>query len=386
MGDALRSNAGCCLKEEKLMPSFSLQTLAELVDGKIVGDPHVQICAALPQRDAIAGCITLADSPQQAAKANDTLAAAVVVHEVTSKCVKPMLIVQNLHAAFTQIVEHFRAIPDYSPQDGVIRISSSAVIDQSATIGKHCRIAERVVIGANCRIGDRCIIHPGVTVMPHCVIGDDCEIYPGCVCYPETKIGHRVLIHANAVLGAFGFGYRQNNGCHERTAQLGWVEISDDVEIGAGTTIDRGTYGATRIGRGTKIDNQVQIGHNCHIGEHNLLCAQVGIAGSCTTGNHVVMGGQVGLADHLHIGDRVRIAAQSGLMNNLKDGEVVIGSPAGPRHQKMMEFAVLAKLPEMRKELRALLSRLDIQEQQANSISDGVTAIGCESGSQRDAA
>jgi UDP-3-O-[3-hydroxymyristoyl] glucosamine N-acyltransferase len=372
------------------MPSFSLQSLADLVEGEILGDSQVQISGALPQRDAVAGCITLADSPQQAVKANSTLAAAVVVNQASPHCVKPMLVVNNIHAAFTKIVAHFRPIPISRPRDNEIRIARTAVVDSTATIGKGTEIGERVIVGADCRIGERCLIHPGVTLMAQCTIGDDCEIYPGCVFYPQTKIGSRVLIHANAVMGAYGFGYRQNNGAHERTSQLGWVDLGDDVEIGAGTTIDRGTYGATRIGRGTKIDNQVQIGHNCHIGEHNLLCAQVGIAGSCTTGNYVVMGGQVGLADHLYIADRVMIGAQSGIIGNLAEGSVVVGTPAGPRRPKMIEYAIMAKLPEMRKELKAVMSRLEELEQQAatapqltlNDSMDGA----CNNESHRDAA
>jgi UDP-3-O-[3-hydroxymyristoyl] glucosamine N-acyltransferase len=217
--------------------------------------------------------------------------------------------------------------------------------------------------------------------MARCVIGDDCEIYPGCVIYHQTIIGDRALIHANAVMGAYGFGYRLINGRHEKTAQLGWVELGSDVEIGAGTTIDRGTYGVTRIGNGTKIDNQVQIGHNCHIGEHNLLCAQVGIAGSCKTGNYVVMGGQVGMADHLTVYDRARIAAQSGLMSDVGEGAVVVGTPAAPHRQKFLEIAVTAKLPEMRKELRAMISRLEALEQQA-----ATDQLRCTNESNRDAA
>ncbi len=147
---------------------------------------------------------------------------------------------------------------------------------------------------------------------------------PGVVLYPGTILEDDVLIHANAVIGAYGFGYRQVQGRHERTAQLGWVHLENNVEVGAGTTIDRGTYGPTRIGAGTKLDNLIQIGHNVHIGKHNLICAQAGVAGSCSTGDYVVLGGQVGMRDHIHLGDRVMVAAQSGLANDVQSGVIVM--------------------------------------------------------------
>jgi UDP-3-O-[3-hydroxymyristoyl] glucosamine N-acyltransferase len=341
-----------------MMPTFSLQHLADLVGGSTIGDPETPVCEALPQNDVIPGCITLADSKQQAEKASLLPASAVVVAEHFENCNKPLLIVKDIHMAFIQLVLQFR--PSLKPVETTeTQIAASAIVEPSAQIGIGSQIGPHVTIGRDCKIGRRCVIHAGVSIMENCEIGDDCELYPGCVLYNFTRIGQRVLIHSNAVLGAFGFGYRHKNGGHHRTAQLGWVEIGDDVEIGAGTTIDRGTYGSTRIGCGTKIDNQVQIGHNCHIGQHNLICAQVGIAGSCTVGDFVVMGGQVGLADHLTISDHARIGAKSGLMSNVGAGETVLGSPAAPIKQKMLEWAVQGKLPEMRKELRALIARVE---------------------------
>src|SRR5204862_5130966 len=153
---------------------------------------------------------------------------------------------------------------------------------------------------------------PGAVVGRDCRLGDDVTLYPNAVLYDGTVLGDRVIVHGNAVLGADGFGYRFHDGRHVKVPQLGHVEVGDDVEIGACTTIDRGTFQATRIGAGTKIDNLVQVGHNCQIGQHNILVSQVGIAGSTTTGNYVVMAGQVGVADHLHIGDGASLGAQSG--------------------------------------------------------------------------
>ena len=194
--------------------------------------------------------------------------------------------------------------------------------------------------------------------MPGCKIGRDCQLFPGVVLYPGTILGDRVILHSNVVLGANGFGYRFAEGRHQPASQLGWVEIGDDVEIGANTTIDRGTYGATTVGCGTKIDNLVQIGHNCRIGKHNLICAHVGIAGSSSTGDYVVLAGQVGVRDHTHIGDRAQIAAQAGVASDVAAGEVMLGSPAIPRYEQAQVWAAMLKLPEMRKTLKRIEKQL----------------------------
>lgn len=346
------------------MPSVSLRELSELVNGTIAGPADVMIANALPLQDARAGCLTLADSPKLAAKVEASAAAAVLVSKPLENCSKPMLVVDNLHAAFQTIILKLQPRRPLA----TVQIAPTAVVDPSTRLGEQVSLGEGVTIGADCVIGDRCVLHAGVHILPGCVLGNDCTIFPGVVLYEDTCLGNNVLLHANATIGAYGFGYRQQDGFHIRTAQLGWVELSDDVEIGAGTTIDRGTYGPTKIGRGTKIDNQVQIGHNCHIGEDNLICAQVGIAGSCSTGRHVVMAGQVGMADHLHLSDCVTIGAQAGVMHNLTQGSVVLGSPAIPAKQKMQEIALSSRLPEMRKDIKSLhrqIAALQEQLQQA---------------------
>jgi UDP-3-O-[3-hydroxymyristoyl] glucosamine N-acyltransferase len=172
--------------------------------------------------------------------------------------------------------------------------------------------------------------------------------------YENTVIGDRAIIHGGAVIGAYGFGYTHVAGQHVLSAQLGYVRIGNDVEIGAASTIDRGTYGATSIGDGTKIDNMVQIAHNCRIGKHNIICAQVGIAGSSSTGDYVVIGGQAGLRDHVHIGNGARLGAMAGITNNVPDGAVMLGVPATPEREQKLQLAALFKLPEMRQEFKAM--------------------------------
>ena len=344
--------------------SVQLAELAAITGAELVGPPGIDqllVVDALPLQDAGFGCVTLLDSVKHLNRLTACDATAVVVPEAWPNCEKPMLVVADIHAAFQKIIQRLRP-----SQIGVNSrsISPQAAVADSASIGQECSIGPHASIGEKCTIGHRCTIHAGVHIMPGCRIGDDTEIMPGAVLYPGTVVGSRVLIHANSVLGAYGFGYRLVDGCHVRTAQLGWVDIADDVEIGAGTTVDRGTYGPTRIGAGTKLDNQVHVGHNCQLGRHNLICGHVGMAGSCTTGDYVVMAGQVGLADHVHLGDRSMVGAQSGIMQDIPADQTVIGSPAMPAKRKMQEFAVSARLPEMRRELRdlqKLVQRLEAQ-------------------------
>ena len=195
-------------------------------------------------------------------------------------------------------------------------------------------------------------------------------IYPNAVLYENTVVGDRTVIHAGAVLGAFGFGYKMAGGQYQLSAQLGNVEIGREVEIGAGTTIDRGTYSATIIGDGTKIDNQVMIAHNCHIGRHNMICSQVGIAGSTTTGDYVVMAGQVGVRDHVHIGTGAVLGAQAGVTNDVPDGAQMLGAPAVPIRQQKVQFAHLSRLPEMRQQIKQLQRQVELLMAAAASRGD----------------
>jgi UDP-3-O-[3-hydroxymyristoyl] glucosamine N-acyltransferase len=184
-------------------------------------------------------------------------------------------------------------------------------------------------------------------------------VFPNAVIYENSIVADRCVIHAGAVLGAWGFGYKSDATGHRLSEQLGNVELAESVEIGACATVDRGTFGATRIGKGSKLDNQVMIGHNCQIGAHNLLCSQVGIAGSSSTGDFVVMAGQVGIADHVMIGDKSVLCAQSGVMHDLPGGQTYLGSPAMVARDKLQVIAAEAKLPEMRREVRRLEKRLE---------------------------
>jgi UDP-3-O-[3-hydroxymyristoyl] glucosamine N-acyltransferase len=328
----------------------TLGQLAEWVGGKAVGDPATPIHGAAGLGEAEAGQITLVDHPDRLKQLTATQAAAVVISE-NIECAWPAaIVVSDVHAAFARIVSHFRPP---RPQ-AAIGVSPQAVVSSTARCAASVTIHAGATVGDDCDLGEGTVICPGAHLLPGCRIGRQVTIGPGAILYENTVVGDRSIIQGGAVLGAHGFGYTQVDGRHVPAAQLGHVHIGSDVEIGACTTIDRGTYGATSIGNGTKIDNLVQIAHNCRIGRHNLICSQVGIAGSTTTGDYVVMGGQAGVRDHVHIGSGAMLSAMAGITNDVPDGAVMMGIPATPEREQKLKQAALAKLPEMRQEFKAL--------------------------------
>ncbi|TWU48596.1 UDP-3-O-acylglucosamine N-acyltransferase [Rubripirellula tenax] len=337
---------------------MQLSQIAAIVGGRLVTKSGVgdTVCTgANPPDQAQPGQITMLDDPKKAAAIAPRIESSGVLAVVTSSETEAIscaqIVVADPHEAFAKIVAHFRpAIDDTPLADGV---------DPTATIHPTATVHPGVTIGADVVIGPRTRVRPGVVIMPRCKIGADCVIHPNVTLYEYTELADRVIIHAGTVIGAHGFGYRQQNGRHVPTAQLGYVAIESDVEIGAGATIDRGTYGATRIGEGTKIDNQVMIAHNCQIGRHNLLCSQVGIAGSSRTGDYVILAGQVGLKDHVTLGDHAIVGAQAGVMDDCVGNQVYLGSPATPQREQMQIMAVERKLPEMRREVKQLRRDLD---------------------------
>ena len=234
-------------------------------------------------------------------------------------------------------------------------VAAIAQIDPTAHIGPHCAVGERVKIGANS------VLQAGNFVGDDSKLGDDVNLFPNVTIYPRTEIGNRVRIHAGTVIGSDGFGYVLDGGVHRKVPQIGNVVIGDDVEIGANVTIDRGALGSTVIGKGTKIDNLVQIAHNVEIGEHCIVIAQVGIAGSTKLGNYVILAGQVGLAGHLKIGNQVTVAAQSGVMHDIPDGEKWLGSPAQPDKQTKRQMIAQRKLPDLLKRVAELEKKLGVK-------------------------
>ena len=343
-----------------------LAELARLVDGRLSGDGNIEIEEAATLARAQEGEISFLDNAEKQNQLLDSRATAFVVPVDCHPPNATVIHVEDVHLAFSKIVEHFRP-PRYAKRVG---ISPAAIISPSARVGEDVDIHLGATIGDDVTIGDRATIHAGVTVMAGCHIGEDVTLFPNAVLYENTVVGPRSIIHAGAVLGAYGFGYSTEGGRHLLSAQLGYVTIGNDVEIGASTTIDRGTYGPTEIGEGTKIDNLVMIAHNCRIGRHNIICSQVGIAGSTTTGDYVVMAGQVGVRDHVHIGSRAVLGAMAGVIGDIPDGECYAGIPATPMREQSFKLAALARLPEMRKQLKRLQRLIDRNENKDSSAGD----------------
>lgn len=342
-----------------------LSELADLVGGVLSGDGDLEITGTEVLDCVREGQITFVDSAQRLDDLTRSLAAAVVVPRALTPVARPHIVVDSVRPAFARIVRHFR--PHHqSVEPG---ISPLAYVSPTATIAEGVSIAPHAYIGHHVAIGAGTIVHAGVTLLDGCRIGSNTVLFPRSVLYENTVVGDRVIIHANAVLGAFGFGYESTSSGHQPSHQLGHVEVEDDVEIGAGTTIDRGTFGSTRIGQGTKIDNLVMIGHNCQIGRHNMLCAQVGIAGSCTTGAFVVLAGQVGLRDHVNLADGVMIGAQSGVGESVPEPGRYLGTPALPVRKALQVLFAQQRLPGLLKEFvqwrKALAHGSDPTEREA---------------------
>lgn len=341
--------------------TVTLGQLAELVKGTVLGDPNLPIQAAVPLDEAgsATGAITFLDSEKKVAQfLKSTFAAAVAPLNTDTKG-KPAILVADPMGAFVIIFKklHGRRAATTSG------IDPRAYVHPTAQIGDDVSILPFAFIGEGAVIGPRCIIHNGASVGRFCTLAEDVVLHPNVVLYEGTSIGARSIVHAGTILGADGFGYRFKEGKHEKVPQLGTVEIGPDVEIGACTTIDRGAFQATRIGQGTKIDNLVQVGHNCQVGNHNLFVSQMGMAGSCTTGNYVIIAGQVGIADHLHIGDGAILGPQTGVARDVDAGARMFGTPAMPEWDTKRVYLTLDKLPDMRKDLRKVMKHLGLDEE-----------------------
>jgi len=334
---------------------FTADEIAKLLGGEVIGDGQVTLKAFAPADRAQPGNLTFAENENYFARADQSAAAAIIVDgPFTSKQGKALIRVPNARIAFAKVLPLFFPEPVFSPGIHTTAIvPASAQIDPTAHVGPYC------VLGADVRIGPRSVLQAGNYIGGNCRLGEDVHLFPNVTLYPGTELGNRVRIHSGTVIGSDGFGYVPDGGLHRKVPQIGNVAIRDDVEIGANVTIDRGALGPTVIGRGTKIDNLVQIGHNVTIGENCLIISQAGIAGSCKLGNYVTIAGQVGVAGHLKIGNRVSVAAQSGVMHNIPDGEKWLWSPAQPDRQAKRQMIALQQLPELLRRVHELEKKVD---------------------------
>lgn len=330
--------------------SLPLAEIARLIDGQLHGNGDIEVSGAATIACARVGEITLADSPKLEPQLSRSPASAVIVTADFVPEDRPYIVVDDVHAAFATVVQTFR--PPRPPR--VKGVSPAAWVAPSAVIAEGVEIYPQAYVGEDVQIGPGTVIHSGARILAGCRIGSNVIVFPNAVLHEDTILGDRVLIHAGAILGAYGFGYSTIDGSHRLSSQLGWVEIDEDVEIGACSTVDRGTYGPTRIGAGTKIDNLVQIAHNVRVGRHNLICSQAGIAGSSSTGEYVVIAGQVGARDHIHIGDGAVIGAKSGLMYDVPAGRRYFGVPATEEKHWFQCTSLVHKLPALRKQILEL--------------------------------
>lgn len=341
--------------------NITLQTLADLVHGTVVGDPTTVIRSARPMKDAAEGDITFLEHDKNLNQLHASKASAAVVSPTVPVNGKALIQAKDPLGAFIAIVQHLQGKPIDKPTG----IDARACVDPSAKIGSEPTIMPLAVVGARSVIGDRCRIHPGVVIGRDCKIGNDVTIYPNAVIYDGVEIGDRTILHANSVIGSDGFGYRFQNGAHVKVPQLGTVIVGSDVEIGACSAIDRGTFEPTRIGSGTKIDNLVQVAHNCRVGKHNIFVSQLGMAGSCSTDDYVVIAGQVGIADHIHIGAGATIGAKAGVTKDVPAGQRMLGAPATPEREQKRILMTMDKLPEIRRDVRKIKQHLGMADDES---------------------
>jgi UDP-3-O-[3-hydroxymyristoyl] glucosamine N-acyltransferase len=337
------------------MKGKSLGELAEYVGGRVCGDQNVLIKSASTLGRAHEGDISFLIHPKYEKQLRSTKASAVIVDKETAETSVPLLIAEDPYYAFMQIMVLLHGHRKHKK----VGISSRASISDSAKVGVDCHIHDFVTIADDARVGDGCVIYPGAYIGQAVQIGNDSIIYANVSIYDGCKIGNRVIINANSTIGSDGFSYASYKGIHHKIPQIGGVHIEDDVEVGSCCSIERGTLGDTVIGQGSKLGDQVTIGHGTKIGPHCLFVAQAGIAGSTTLGHHCVVGGQVCIVGHINIGNNVTIAAQAGVVSNIPDGQVVLGAPAIEASLGKRAYGMIQYLPEMRQDIQTLRNRIE---------------------------
>jgi len=340
------------------MTSYALEELARLVDGEIIGARDVEITGVAGIKEAREGEITFLANPKYEAYLATTRASAVIAAR-DGGSPKPVIRVVNPYLAFLKVISLFTGNPMEKAQHGV---HPTAIISPSATLGADVSVGAFSFIGDHATIGARTTILPLVCVFNDVSIGDDCLVYPHVTIRDRCEIGNRVILHAGAVIGSDGFGYAKNGEVNIKIPQIGIVRLEDDVEIGANTTIDRATTDVTLIRRGVKIDNLVQIAHNVIVGEHSMLAAQVGVSGSTELGRHVFLAGQAGLVGHITIGDNVLVGAQGGVTKSIPADTKVSGYPAREHSLARKIYALIARLPELFREVKELARRVEALE------------------------
>lgn len=341
-------------KEEISRKSYTLEELADFLGASLKGDPRVRIRGVNALEEARSDELSFLSHDRYIPRLSSSEAAALVVSSDFEHLDRHLLIVDQPYFAFARVAQLFSEPPPLAPG-----VHPSACVEESVWLESGVSVGPLVCIGAGSEIGRGSRIYGGTYLGRDVQIGQDCLIYPNVTILDGSRIGNRVIIHSGTVIGSDGFGFAQDeSGHHLKIPQVGIVQIDDDVEIGANCTIDRATFGKTRIQEGVKFDNMVHIAHNVTVGKHSILVAQVGIAGSTQLGRHVMLGGQVGVVGHIRIGDRVRVGAKSGVGRSVKDGEDLSGIPAVPHKEWLRTYATLRRLPQLKDELRQLKEKV----------------------------
>ena len=336
----------------------TLAEIAKIIQGEVVGDKSVIITGLNGIKEARQGDLSFVANSKYFTFAKTTQASALIVSRDFEISEKPAIRTNNPSLAFAKIVTSLAEEESFTFKG----IHQLAYVDQTAQLGKNVHVGPFAIVEPHVKIGDDSIIFGGCYIRHHAHIGKQCRLYPHVTILDHMIIGNRVILHSGCVIGADGFGYEQVEGEHEKIPQVGIVRIEDDVEIGACTTIDRARFQETLIGKGTKIDNLVQIGHNCQIGKNCIIIAQVGISGSTVVEDNCIIAGQGGLAGHITIGEGSIISAQAGVTKSLPPKSRVQGYPADEHMHFKRIHAHVQELPSYAKTIKELLKRIEILE------------------------
>ncbi|WP_420322486.1 UDP-3-O-(3-hydroxymyristoyl)glucosamine N-acyltransferase [Flagellimonas sp.] len=325
---------------------FTATQIAGILEGEVEGNPQIAVHKLSKIEEGEKGSLTFLSNPKYTSYIYSTKASITIVNKdfVPEQSISTTLIkVDDAYKSFSKLLEYYNQV-----KNNKVGIENPSFVSESAVYGEGFYLGAFSYLGDNVKIGKDVKVYPNVYIGDNVTIGDSVVIFAGAKIYSESIIGNECVIHSGAIIGADGFGFTPNsNGEYSKVPQTGNVILEDNVDVGAGTTIDRATLGSTILRRGVKLDNQIQIAHNVEIGEHTAIAAQTGIAGSTKIGKHCLIGGQVGIVGHITIGDRVKIQAQSGIGRNVKDDEVLQGSPAlnyGDYNKSYVHFKNLPKL------------------------------------------
>jgi UDP-3-O-[3-hydroxymyristoyl] glucosamine N-acyltransferase len=334
------------------VPQLSLKEIARLVQGTLSG-PDRKVRSVKPLEEAGEEDLSFLTLSRYLPLMESSRAGGVLVAPGITSQRLSLIVVERPYVALAKVMPLLH--PPLKPSPGVHPTSS---VESDCILGQGISLGAFVSVGRGCRIGNGTVLSAGVTLGQEVRIGEDCLVHPGVRILDRCLVGNRVIIHAGTVVGSDGFGFAEEGGTHLKIPQIGNVVLEDDVEIGANVTVDRATFGTTWIRKGTKIDNLVQVGHNCDIGENCILVAQVGLSGSVRVGRGSIFAGQSGSVGHIRIGERVRVGAKSAVTSDLPDGAFVIGHPARDHREWKKSQAGLGRLPELRKRVAELERRV----------------------------